>query len=78
MELLAITLLINRDTGAPLKRALELARRVVASTDGSIALGGLGSLGFDLTRLKRLLQEALADALDDHVAPRRGRPRRMA
>ena len=76
VEVLAVMLLISRDTAASQQRALEIARAIVSSPDGSMALGALGSLHFDLKRLRSLLQQALADALEGRVTPKRGRPRK--
>src|SRR5689334_596062 len=76
IELLAISLLLNRDTGAPLGRAMMLAREIIQAESGTVPLGALASLRFDVSRLRALLQQALADALEDHSEPKRGRPRR--
>ena len=77
VEVLAVTLLISRDTAAPQWRAHQIAMAVVNSTDGSTEIGALGSLRFDLRRLRSLLQLALADTMEGRVTPKRGRPRKL-
>jgi hypothetical protein len=74
VELLAVSLLLNRDTGASMSRAMTLAREIIRADKGTVPLGALASLHFDVARLRALLQQALADALEDQSAPRRGRP----
>jgi hypothetical protein len=75
LELLALVLLLQRDLGVSSSRALDLARTLKASEFGVAPLGTLASLHFDMDRLRSVLQQALAGAVEDHVAPRRGRPR---
>ena len=74
IEVVAIALLLERDTGIRIAPALRLAEAIRDSPDGVVPIGRLGSLRFDVTRLKSLIQDALADAVDGPVAPRRGRP----
>ena len=74
IELVAIALLLERDTGLRIGPALRMASAIRASPDGTIPIGRLGSLRFDVTRLKSLIQDALADAVEGPAAPRRGRP----
>jgi hypothetical protein len=74
VELLAMTLLLQRDLGLSIPRSLNLAGRLQAQ-QGEVQLGVLASLHFDLARLRSVLQQALAAAVEDHIEPRRGRPR---
>lgn len=74
IELVAIALLLERDTGLRIGPALRMASAIRASPDGTIPIGRLGSIRFDVIRLKSLIQEALADAVEGPAAPRRGRP----
>jgi hypothetical protein len=76
VELLAISLLLRRDLGIPIIRALELARALIAEPDHQIQIGALGSLHFDVTALRSVLQNALSDVIEDSLRPRRGRPPR--
>src|SRR6267154_1255668 len=75
VELIAIALLLRRDLGAPVARALQLAASLVASPGQCAPIGTLGSLHFDVAALRSVLQNALSDAIEDSVRPRRGRPR---
>lgn len=75
LELLALVLLLQRDLGLSLRTAFPLARTLVGSESGVAKLGVLGSLHFDMPRLRSVLQQALAGSVEDHVAPLRGRPR---
>jgi hypothetical protein len=74
LQLIAVTLLLRRDLGLSAKRALKLAQRVSQSENGVTRLGVLASLHFDLGRLRSVLQQALASAVEDQTIPRRGRP----
>jgi hypothetical protein len=75
VETLALTLLLQRDLGVSAARASEFAAQLRQSESGVAPLGVLGSLHFDMGRLRSVLQNALASAVEDHRAPRRGRPR---
>jgi hypothetical protein len=75
LELLAVVLLLQRDLGISLGDAFPLARTLVGSESGVAKLGVLGSLHFDMPRLRSVLQQALAGTVEDYVAPLRGRPK---
>lgn len=74
LELLAITLLLQRDLGLSAKRGFTLACQLSDSEDGTAPIGVLASLHFDTARLRSVLHNALASATEDHSDPRRGRP----
>ena len=77
IERLAVALLLRRDLGVPLSRGLNLADQLRSSRESQVPVGVLGSLQFDMTRLRSVLEQALADAVDGHESPRRGRPRKQ-
>lgn len=74
VERLAVALLLERDLGVAMPRAIALASELVASPAGSIAVGSLGSLHFEIDRLRSVLRNALGDAVDGRDRPQRGRP----
>src|SRR5262245_49807553 len=74
LELLTLVLLLQRDMGLSAMRAFPLASEISRSEYGVARLGALGSFHFDLPRLRSVLQQALASAVEHHEAPRRGRP----
>ena len=74
VERLAVALLLERDLGVSIRQGIALASQLVASPDGSITVGSLGSLQFDVDRLRSVLRNALGDAVDGQDRPRRGRP----
>ena len=76
LELIAIALLFERDLGISMGRGLTLATELVREPTTGIAIGSLGSLYFNVARLKSILQNALNDVLDDRRRPKRGRPSR--
>ena len=75
IELIAIALILNRDLGVSLARALQLAVEVVASPAGRINIGSLGSLTFDLQHLREPLEHAINEAIEGVAPKTRGRPR---
>lgn len=78
IELFAVALLVRRDLGCPLKRAVELAEALLAADGATVALGSLFHLHVDRERLRRVARQALADATATVELPRRGRPPRNA
>lgn len=74
LEVLAVTLLLQRDLGVSARRGLSLAQNLRSSDSGIAPVGVLASLHFDMTRLRSVLHNALAEAVEDHSVPRRGRP----
>jgi hypothetical protein len=75
VELAAIALILARDLGCRPASAVALAARILANEGPDLALGSLCTLRFDLRRLRRVLNRALADAIEDSAPSRRGRPR---
>lgn len=73
LERIALALLLRRDMGLSSSRAMQVAGDLQES-GGELAIGVLGSLRFDLTRLRSVIQQALADGIDSHVPRPRGRP----
>ena len=74
IEIIAIALLLERDLGISMSRGLTLASEFIREPTTDIAIGSLGSLHFDVARLKSILQNALNDVLDGQSRPKRGRP----
>jgi hypothetical protein len=73
LEVVAIAMLLCRDLGMPSLRAAEFAGRLVQDPEG-VPVGTLGTLRFDVERLRSVLRRALADAIDGRVPRMRGRP----
>ena len=61
IESLAIALLLERDLGISIGRGLALAAQLLQRPTTDIAIGALGSLHFDVARLKSVLQNVLTD-----------------
>ncbi|MDA1082165.1 MAG: hypothetical protein O2973_10900 [Gemmatimonadetes bacterium] len=74
VERLAVALLLQRDLGMPLQHGWPLAEEIISSHDGRVPVGTLGTLGFDVRRLRAVVRQALADAVQDRTPVRRGRP----
>ena len=74
IEQLAVALLLQRDLGVTLRRAVGIAGQLVASSSHQVGVGMLASLHFDLPALRLVLQSALADVVQDRVPIKRGRP----
>lgn len=74
VEFLAVTLLVARDLAIPIRSAATLASRLLVSETGHVALGALCAVHFDVSRLRKVLQQAIADAVQDREPVRRGRP----
>ena len=74
IERFALALLLRRDLDVPSVRAMQLAEQLQRD-DGRAALGVIGSLHFDVTRLRSVLQQSLAAAIEGHSPRTRGRPR---
>lgn len=75
IELLAITLLVARDLAIPLRKSATLASRVLSADQGRVAVGSIGSVQFDIPRLREVLHHAIAASIQDREPLRRGRPR---
>lgn len=77
LRLVAIALIIVRDVGVSVARGLQLAEQVgVGQEAGSVSLGSLMSLHFDVGQFERALELAVADAMEEYMPRRRGRPPR--
>ena len=75
LERIAIAFVLNRDLGVTVAKGLELAEQVVAAPAAPIAIGSLGTLTFDVPRLRETLEAAVGEALESVAEPARGRPR---
>ena len=71
----AIAHALIADAGCSAEPAVELAHRLLASTDGTITIGdGTLSLRVDMHDLRARLRTGLAGAVEQSVEVRRGRP----
>jgi hypothetical protein len=75
LERIAVAFILNRDLGVSIAKGLELAELVLAAPSSSVAIGSLGTLTFDVSRLRRTLELAVDEALESVAEPTRGRPR---
>ncbi len=91
LEDIALTAELVARLGVPTREAFQLARQLLGrnatkpATDsastagdfiGSVALGPFIHLGIDIQALRTELQARLEQAIESHVRPRRGRPRK--
>lgn len=74
LELLAVALLLRRDLRTSPARAVALARELVHDPH-TTKLGVLGTLSFDIPRLRQVLKGAISDAVETDPRRPRGRPR---
>jgi hypothetical protein len=74
VERFALAMLLQRDLDLSVRKAMEVADELQRES-GVVTLGVLGSLRFDMNRLRSVMQQALASAIEEHAPPRRGRPR---
>lgn len=76
LVLVAIARDLQRGLGVGLRRGLEVARRLVDTTDdtGLLPIGDAGELRVDVAALRRAIEDRLVIAMEILVAPRRGRP----
>ena len=78
LERIAIALVINRDVGVSIARGLELAGQLLGVPGArELSLGSLTTLRFDTAHLKRALESACAEAVEEQMPPRRGRAPRI-
>lgn len=76
IETVALALVLNRDLCTSISKGLELSAALLASpTVGSVELGSLGRLTFDVEAFRRLIEEAVAESIEETATPQRGRPR---
>lgn len=75
LERIAVAMILNRDAGIGIARALEIAERLLGDNSTSISLGSLTILAFDVAQLRKILERSVDDALESVAEPTRGRPR---
>ncbi len=75
VERAAVAMILMRDLGCRATRAVALATRVLESDDLELSISTLVTLRFDLRRLRLVLDQTLADAVEATPPSRRGRPR---
>ena len=75
LEQVAIAMILNRDLGVSIAKGLELADEIVASPTLPVHAGSLCAVTFDLNRLRRALDQSIAEALESTAEPVRGRPK---
>ena len=74
VELIAIALLLKRDLGMPFRRGWIVGAELLRSNSDSVPVGTLGTLVYDVQRLRSVVRQALADSVQDRSPVRRGRP----
>ena len=75
LERVAVALILKRDLGVNLAKGFELAERILASPVSAVTVGSLGTLTFDVTRLRQALEHSIGEALESVAERTRGRPR---
>jgi hypothetical protein len=75
LERIAIALVLQRDLGVGVATGLDLAHRILESPSSSTAIGSLGALTFDVTKLRKALELSVDEALEGVPERPRGRPR---
>jgi hypothetical protein len=82
LEELALCLELQSALGVPARESFALARRLLRRDDlaqeylGTVVVGPHLQLGLDLRGFLDALHARVAAAIESHVRPRRGRPRR--
>jgi len=74
LETLAIALVLNRDLRIPLTKGIELAESLRKAPNQEIGIGRLGTLHFDIAKLRPSLSHAVEEAIEEVHPRRRGRP----
>ena len=75
IEQVALAIDLARDYSIPVPTALLLAEEALSSREGVITSpGGHLAIHVDLDRIRRELQAKLAEAIENIIPPRRGRP----
>jgi len=78
VEVVALGLLLCRDLGAPISRSLALAAKLLSlPPSAGLQVGTLGQLHFDVKTLRRTIDDAVQESIEQTPTPRRGRPRRQ-
>lgn len=78
VERAAVAMILMRDLGCRPAKAVALAARLTENSGSELPIGTLTTLGFDLSRLRLVLDQTLADAVETATPSRRGRPRGLA
>lgn len=75
IEQVAVAMDLTRDYSIPVPTALLLAEEALSSREGVVTSpGGHLAIHVDLERIRRDLQAKLAEAIENIIPPRRGRP----
>ncbi len=74
VERLAVALLLRRDLRIPFERGWSLADALLTDVKHQSAFGSLGTIAFDVPRLRAVVRQALADSVAGEAPARRGRP----
>lgn len=74
VERAAVAMILVRDLGCSPAKAVALATRLIENSSSELPIGTLTTLGFDLRRLRLVLDQTLADAVETATPSRRGRP----
>lgn len=74
VEVIALALLLKRDLGMPFRRGWQIATELLHGGAQRVPVGILGTLEYDVPRLKAVVRQALADSVQDTSPIRRGRP----
>jgi hypothetical protein len=74
LELVAISLVLQRDAGVPIARGLQIAEHLQHAPRSPVPIGSLAALSFDLARLRSALATAVDQTLETVTEPARGRP----
>jgi len=75
IEQVAVAIDLTRNYAIPAPTALLLAEEALSSREGVIpSPGGHLAIHVDLERIRRELQAKLAEAIENVIPPRRGRP----
>ena len=75
VERAAVAMILVRDLGCRPAKAVVLATRLIENSGSELLISPLTTLGFDLRRLRLVLDQTLADAVETATPSRRGRPR---
>lgn len=74
VEVIALALLLKRDLGMPFRRGWLIGTGLLHGDAPRMSVGILGTLEYDVPRLKAVVRQALADSVQDRSPIRRGRP----
>jgi hypothetical protein len=74
VEQAAVAMILVRDLGCNPAKAVTLAAALIENGDTALKIGTLSTLRFDLRRIRAVLDQTLADAVETTPPSRRGRP----